>query len=225
MLIIFIRAIILYVLLIASVRLMGKHQLGQLQPSELAVTILISNIATLPVEDPDLPLITGIIPILTLASLDVLMSWIGLKSKIIRRLSCGKPVIIIKDGKIDQQKMKELRFTADDLIEAMRSSNIFDLNEIQFAVVETTGVVSFYQKYQYRNVTNEDLQLNQNTQNPPEMVIDDGNINIDALKRTGYGISWLTKKLSEKNLSLKNVFIMTLDSKGKSIIIERENKK
>ena len=225
MLIIFIRAIILYVLLIASVRLMGKHQLGQLQPSELAITILISNIATLPVEDPDLPLITGIIPILTLASLDVLMSWIGLKSKIIRKLSCGKPVIIIQDGKIDQQKMKELRFTADDLMEAMRSSDIFDINEIQFAVVETTGVVSFYQKYQYRNVTNQDLQLNQNTQNPPEMVIDDGKVNADALKRTGYGISWLKQMLSEKNLSLKDVFIMTLDSNGKNIVIEKERKK
>ena len=103
MTIVFIRAVILYMLLIFSVRFMGKHQIGELQPSELAITILISNIATLPVEDTSLPLLTGIIPILTLASLDVIMSWLGIKSKRLRNITCGKPVVIINNGRIDQK--------------------------------------------------------------------------------------------------------------------------
>lgn len=225
MLIIFLRAILLYVLLIATVRLMGKHQIGQLQPSELAITILISNIATLPVEDPTMPMITGIIPIVTLASLDVLMSWIGLKSKTIRRLSCGKPVIIINNGVIDQLKMRELRFTADDLIESMRAANIFDLSEIQFAVVETTGFVSFYQKYQYRNVTNQDLELKDCSINPPEIVIDDGILYDDALIRTGHNTGWLDHILTEKKLTIKDVFIMMVDCNGQHTIVEKKLKK
>ena len=131
MTVVFIRAVILYLLLLAAVRFMGKHQIGELQPSELAVTILISNIATLPVEDTGMPLFTGIIPVLTLACLDVVMSCIGVKSRVVRDLTGGKPVVIVSNGKIDQKKMRDLRFTVDDLIEAMHSLNIFDISEVQ----------------------------------------------------------------------------------------------
>ena len=158
--VVFIRAVILYVLLIFTVRLMGKRQIGELQPSELAITILISNIATLPVEDTGIPLLTGIIPILTLAGLDVIMSWLGIKSRTIRRFTCGKPVIIISGGQLDQKKMQSIRFTVDDLAASLRSQGIFDISEVQLAVVETTGTLSVYQKYSARNVTNGDMELN-----------------------------------------------------------------
>lgn len=225
MTIVFIRAVILYMLLIFSVRFMGKHQIGELQPSELAITILISNIATLPVEDTSLPLLTGIIPILTLASLDVIMSWLGIKSKRLRNITCGKPVVIINNGRIDQKKMKEIRFTVDDLTEALHSQNIFDISEVQFAVVETTGTVSVYQKYEYRNVTNGDMKLKSKSIDPPEIVIDEGVIVNDALERLNLSEDKLRSILEKEQLKVKDIFIMTLDSDMKHSIVRRENRK
>lgn len=225
MTIVFIRAVILYMLLIFSVRFMGKHQIGELQPSELAITILISNIATLPVEDTSLPLLTGIIPILTLASLDVIMSWLGIKSKRLRNITCGKPVVIINNGRIDQKKMKEIRFTVDDLTEALHSQNIFDISEVQFAVVETTGAVSVYQKYEYRNVTNGDMKLKSKSIDPPEIVIDEGVIVNDALERLNLSEDKLRSILEKERLKVKDIFIMTLDSNMKHSIVRRENRK
>lgn len=225
MTIVFIRAVILYMLLIFSVRFMGKHQIGELQPSELAITILISNIATLPVEDTSLPLLTGIIPILTLASLDVIMSWLGIKSKRLRNITCGKPVVIINNGRINQKKMKEIRFTVDDLTEALHSQNIFDISEVQFAVVETTGTVSVYQKYEYRNVTNGDMKLKSKSIDPPEIVIDEGVIVNDALERLNLSEEKLRSILEKERLKVKDIFIMTLDSNMKHSIVRRENRK
>ena len=225
MTIVFIRAVILYMLLIFSVRFMGKHQIGELQPSELAITILISNIATLPVEDTSLPLLTGIIPILTLASLDVIMSWLGIKSKRLRNITCGKPVVIINNGRIDQKKMKEIRFTVDDLTEALHSQNIFDISEVQFAVVETTGAVSVYQKYEYRNVTNGDMKLKSKSIDPPEIVIDEGVIVNDALERLNFSEEKLRSILEKERLKVKDIFIMTIDSDMKHSIVRRENRK
>lgn len=210
MLIIFIRAIILYCVLILTVRLMGKRQIGELQPSELAVTILISNIATLPVEDPSLPLITGLIPILTLGCLDVLMSYMGMRHGRIRTFMSGRPVVIVSGGVIDQQKMHELRFTVDDLLQAVRSENIFDISEVQFAVVETTGKVSVYPKYGSRNVTNSDLQIMGESADPPVLVIEDGILLEENLSFAGGEKGWLESELSERKLSIKDIYMATV---------------
>lgn len=220
--VVFIRAIILYLLLIFSVRLMGKRQIGELQPSELAVTILISNIATLPVEDTGLPLLTGIVPIITLASLDVLMSWLGIKNRAVRRLSCGVPVIIIRDGKLDQKQMKALRFTVDDLIAALRGQGVFDISEVQFAVVETTGNLSVYQKYPYRNVTNDDMSLKGKSKNPPEVIIADGEIVRGAMERLSLTEEWAENILKKEKTAVKDVFLMTVDDDRNYSLIEKE---
>lgn len=223
--VIFIRAVILYLLLIFSVRFMGKHQIGELQPSELAITILISNIATLPVEDVSTPLLTGIIPIITLAGLDVIMSCLGVKSRKIRLLTCGKPVVIINNGVIDQQKMKDIRFTADDLMEALHSKDIFDISEVQFAVVETTGAVSVYQKYEHRTVTNGDMKYKGKSIDPPEIVIDSGVIVRDAISRIGSNEDKLRSILEKEKIRQKDVFIMTMDCSGKYSVIKKEGRK
>ena len=146
MLIIFLRAFILYVLVIFSVRLMGKRQIGELQPSELVITILVSNIATLPIEDINLPILTGIIPIVSLVCFDVIMSSVTLKFKKVRRIVSGNPRIIVINGKIDQVAMKQLRYSLDDLMESLREQGIFDITEVQYAIVETTGKISVLQK-------------------------------------------------------------------------------
>lgn len=215
MLIIFLRAIILYCVLILTVRLMGKRQIGELQPSELAVTILISNIATLPVEDASIPLITGLIPILTIGSLDVIMSYMGMRHGRIRTFMSGRPVVIISDGKIDQKKMHELRFTVDDLMQAVRSQNIFDISEVQFAVVETTGKVSVYPKTQYQNATAGDLGKSGENSDPPILAVEDGIILEDNLKAAGTTSQRLKKELEKKNLSVKEIYLLTvLPSEG-----------
>ncbi|MBQ2823870.1 MAG: DUF421 domain-containing protein [Oscillospiraceae bacterium] len=222
MTVVFIRAVILYLLLLAAVRFMGKHQIGELQPSELAVTILISNIATLPVEDTGMPLFTGIIPVLTLACLDVVMSCIGVKSRTVRNLTGGKPVVIVSNGRIDQKKMRDLRFTVDDLIEAMHSLSIFDISEVQYAVVETTGTISIYQKYEYRNVTNKDMRLHGKSIDPPEIIIEDGSVIEENLKRTGIDMSRVNDILKKEKTIAKDIFLMTMDSEGTYSVVRKE---
>lgn len=219
MAVVFVRAVILYILLIFTVRLMGKRQIGELQPSELAITILISNIATLPVEDTGMPLLTGIIPIVTLASLDVIMSWLGMKSRMVRRFTCGKPVIIISGGRLDREKMKAIRFTVDDLAASLRSQGIFDINEVQFAVVETTGTLSVYQKYSARGVTNGDMKLCGENENPPEVVVADGEFVPEAMQRIGFTRERIEKALEKEKTVIGNVFLMTADKSGKYSII------
>lgn len=222
--VVFLRAVILYILLIFTVRLMGKRQIGELQPSELAITILISNIATLPVEDTGMPLLTGIIPIMTLASLDVIMSWLGMKSRIIRRFTCGKPVIIISDGKLDQKSMRSIRFTVDDLEESLRGQGIFDISEVQFAVVETTGKLSVYQKFSSRNVTNGDMQIKGTDENPSEVIIADGECLSDAMKRLGIDQRWIENTLKREKTDTENVFLMTVSPNRKYTLIKNELK-
>ncbi len=210
MLIIFIRAVILYCVLILTVRLMGKRQIGELQPSELAVTILISNIATLPVEDTSLPLITGLIPIITLGCLDVIMSYLGMRHGRIRTFMSGRPVVIISNGIIDQKKMHDLRFTVDDLMQAVRGQNIFDITEVEFAVVETTGKVSVYPKYGSRNVTNNDMGLSQNNADPPVLAVEDGILLEENLSSAGGDKNSLISELEKQSLKLKDIYMLTV---------------
>lgn len=222
MTVVFIRAVILYCVLIFSVRLMGKKQIGELQPSELAITILISNIATLPVEDLSIPLITGLLPVLTLVCLDVIMSWISLKSRKVRGLMSGEPVVVISNGKVDQQKLYNLRFTTDDLMEALRSKDIFDPEEVQFAVVETTGKISVYPKFKNRTVTNEDMNIKNVSSDPPAVVVQDGKVMESSLKRLGLGMGWLDKILNENGVRHNDIFMMTAETAGKYRIIKKE---
>ncbi len=222
MIVVFFRAIILYILIIFSIRLMGKRQLGELQPSEFVITIMLSNIATLPIQDTNLPMMMGIIPILTLVSLDVIISTISLKSRLLRRWVSGSPKIIIKDGEIDQKILKELRFTIDDLLESLRNLEVFDISEVQFAVVETTGNISVYQKFPYQNATNESLEIKGQTKNPPQLIVDDGKVIANSLKLIGFGEGWLREVIKDKKLELKDIFLMTADENGKVNIVRKE---
>lgn len=222
MAIVLVRAVILYALLAFSLRLMGKRQLGELQPSELVVTILISNIAAIPVEDSSVPMIMGIVPILTLVCIDVIMSGIMLKSSKIRKLMIGSPRIIVSNGKILQNEMKRLRYTVDDLTEAMREQSIFDITQIHYAIVETTGKINFMLKKDYQPAEKQDVQAGGSTQNPPSVIIRDGIVDKEQLTLLDLGEDWLKKILRENNLTEKKVFIMTADNGGKYTIIERE---
>ena len=221
MAIVLIRAVILYIVITFSLRLMGKRQLGELQPSELVVTILISNIAAIPVEDSSVPMIMGIVPILTLVCLDVIMSGIMLKSAKVRKLMIGSPRIIISEGDILQKEMKRLRYTVDDLTEAMREQQIFDITQIHYAIVETTGKINFLLKKDYQPAEKQDVQAGGSTDNPPSVIIRDGITENEQLRLLGLGEQWLTKILRENNVGIKGVFLMTADRNGNHTIVKK----
>ena len=168
--IVFIRAILLYLLIIFCLRLMGKRQLGELQPSELVITILISNIASLPIEDNSIPMIMGVVPIVVLVGFELIISGISLHSRRFRTLVSGKPVVLIQNGQIDQSAMKQLRFSIDDLMETLRGKSVFDLRDVQYAIVETTGQVNILQKYKAQTVTARMLDLKGSDADPPTVV-------------------------------------------------------
>lgn len=221
MLIVFIRAIILYILIIFSIRLMGKRQLGELAPSELVVTILVSNIATLPIEDINIPLVMGVIPILTLVCLDVLMSLVTLKYRSVRKLVSGSAKIIISDGRIDQAMLKKLRFSTDDVMESLRGLQIFDISQVQYAIVETTGKISAYLKDDYQTVTNERFS-HKSPQNPPTLLIDNGVLIKGALGEIHKSQKWLEGILRQQKTKIGDIFYMSADKAGKYTLIKKE---
>lgn len=223
-LIVFFRAIILYFLIILSIRLMGKRQIGELQPSELVITILLSNIATLPIEDINIPMLMGVIPIFTLVCLDVLMSWLSLYSRKVRRFFSGTPKIIISDGKVDEAVMRSLRFSVDDLMESLRSVQVFDISEVQLAIVETTGKISVYQKKYAQPCTPEILGLQTQSKNPPQLIISDGEVLENALRFIGLERSQLDKILRSESAAVKDIFMMICDEDKDYTIIKKKGR-
>lgn len=223
MLIIFIRGIVLYILVIFSIRLMGKRQIGDLSPSELVITILISNIATLAMEDSSLPLLTAVIPLFTLVCLDVLSSYLCMKSRKVRRTISGKPEIVISGGTIDQNSLRKLRYTIDDLMSALRTQGIFDISQVQYAVVETTGVVSAMLKPEFQPLTPNAAALPESepAQDPPQAIISDGDF-IESVKNR-YGVNYedIVKQLKHNHLEVGDVFLCTIDASGELKIVEK----
>lgn len=224
MFIVFFRVLIVYVIIVAGLRLMGKRQLGQLQPSELVVTIMVSNIATMSIEDSNVPLMGGVIPILTLVIFDVIVSALTLKSKTARRIISGTPRVIIRDGKIDQQELKELRFTIDDMMEQLRGNNIFDIRDVAFAIVETTGQLSVYQKFEAQPLTAKTLGLQGQPADsaPPVVIISDGVVIDSGLKYCNLRYEWLEKTVTDHGYNTKDIFLMTCNRQADYLIVPVE---
>jgi uncharacterized membrane protein YcaP (DUF421 family) len=213
MLILVIRAFLLYLLVIFALRLMGKKQLGELQPSELVSTILVSNIATISLEDPNLPMLAGVIPILLIVSLDVFISVITLKRGKARKILSGSPRVLIAGGVINQKEMAQLRFTIDDLYEAMRDANIFDVAQVQYAIVETTGKINFLDKAQSQAT------------DPPIAIIKDGELCENALDMIGREDQWLRQTLFDNDIARSQVFLMTAHRDGTYNLIKKDSAK
>ena len=211
--IVVIRTIVLYLTIVLALRIMGKRQLGELQPAELVVTILVSNIATLSIEDTNIQLLGSILPIFTLVSCEVLISVICLKSKKARHIISGNPRIVIRNGEIDQQELKNLRWSLDDLTEQLRQGGYFDIREVGFAIVETAGTLSVYPKFGARPVTAEQMQIppDGTPDTPPMTIISDGDIDDNALTFLNLRRPWLDKILAEKEIKASDVFLMTCD--------------
>lgn len=225
MIISLIRAVILYTLIIFAIRLMGKRQIGQLQPGELAITILISNIAVLPIEDINVPLALGAVPILTLVCFELLISVLSMKSARLRTILSGKPIFVIENGKINQKAINSLRFTIDDLMEGLRSCEVFDISQVAYAIVETNGTMSVIKKFSSQNVTAQMLKLQNQKTTIPLIIVSDGKIVNDNLKEIGLTKKWLFNELQKENINKNDIFIMTADTNKNTFINLKETKK
>lgn len=225
MLISLIRAAILYVIVIAAMRILGKRQIGELQPAELVVTILLSEILVIPMQDNDVPLLNTIVPVLLIIGFEILVSVISLKSVKFRSLLQGNSLIVIRNGVLDQQQLKRLRFTTDDLLEALRKKDVFDISTVQYAVVETDGSMSVLLKSDYETVENKDLDIKTDESVFNSVVICDGKIIQSDFKECGMSYPELQKYLKKKHINPKQVMLMTMDKNGRTVIIDKDDKK
>ena len=216
-----IRTSILYLVVIIGIRLMGKRQIGDMQPNELVVTLLISEIAAIPLQDTDQPVFIGVVAILVLVFLEIIVSILSLKSFFVRKLLNGKSVVIIKNGVVDQQAMRNVRMTVVDLIELLRDKDVFDINDVAFAVLEVNGNLSILLKKDAQTVSIKDLKLKMPDSALPLPVISDGKIIYESLKALEISAKELNEILKRENTTVKQVFLMTLDRNKNHTIVNK----
>ena len=221
----FFRSIIIYVIVLVVMRLMGKREIGQMQPFELAISIMIADLATIPMADIGIPISNGIIPILGLLVMHLIISVINLKSSKIRELICGKPTILIYRGKIDEEKMKKERLTLNELEEKLRSNNVMNLGDVEYAVLETSGDISVIQKPNKRNTTPEDFNIMPDYEGIPYNLVIDGKVMNDNLKRIGKNYEWLKKQTKKFNIMPEEALIVTINGKGDIFYQKKETRK
>ena len=219
-----IRTIVIYFVVIFAVRVMGKRQVGDLQPGELVITILISEIAAMPLQDGNAPILVGIIAILTLVVAEILVSFLSMKFLFIRRIINGSSAVIIKDGVIDQKLLKKLRVTAPDVMEVLRGQEVFDISSVSYAILETNGSLSVMLRPDERTATQKNLNGTPDNSKMPFLVVSDGDIIKDELKLIKTDEGAIKRTLNKKKIQLKDVFIMTMDSDGNTDIILKEKK-
>lgn len=217
-----IRTVILYVLAIVSIRVMGKRQIGELQPSDLVVTLLISQIISIPIQDTDIPLVNTLIPIFLLVGFEILTSVFNMKSIKFRTFMQGHPVVIINDGVLNQKLLKDLRFTIDDLLEALRQKDIFDIAQVQYAVVETNGQISVLLKAEYDTVTREDLKLYPDPQGFKCTVVIDGKIVTQDFSICNMDKNKVHKIAKKEKIKIQDIMLMTVDAAGNHTIIRKD---
>lgn len=210
-----IRTMILYILVLITIRIMGKKEIGQLEPFELAITIMISELASLPMQDTRIPLINGVIPIITLLLLEVIIAWIQLKSEKTRSIITGKPSILISNGQIQEREMKNQKLNLNDLLEELRLKGYFDIEEIEYAILETSGQISLLPKINKVPATKEDMKIKIKENTLPVTLILDGKINCENLKDINKTEQWLRDEMKKHQISSeKNILIACLNSQG-----------
>lgn len=220
----FFRTVILYLILMVGLRLMGKRQIGELEPSELVLTLIISDLAAVPMQDFGIPLVNGVFPIVTLLCLSLLLSFFSLKSIRFRGLVCGHPTVIIREGRILQQNMARNRFTVDELYEQLRGQGYSDLSSVKYAILETSGQVSVLPYTKDSPITPKGIDLSlQDDVTLPVLLINDGHVMNGNLKASGYDQTWLDSQLKARRLtSPRQVFLMTVDETGTVVCVAKE---
>lgn len=217
-----IRSLILYIIIILGMKMMGKRQISDFQTSELVITIMISNIAAIPMGDTAQPLLSSLIPIAILICSEIFISFLMLKNSKIRHFICGKPIIVINEGEIDQQALKYLRISTEDLFEQLRQKDVFSIQDVWFAIMETNGNLSVMPKAQKQPPTSEILKLKTKDPNIETIIVSDGNVAFSSLRECGLDQSWLAKTLKAQNIKLNDIFLMTANKAKEYKIIKKE---
>lgn len=224
MLLTFFRTIFLYIIVLIVMRLMGKREIGQLQPFELAISIMIADLATIPMAETGIPITSGIVPILGLLVMHLIISLINIKSLKAREIICGKPSILIYRGKIQEKKLKKERFTINELEERLRGQNIFNIGDVEYAILETSGQVTVIQKPNRRNVIPEDLDIMPEYEGIAYDLVVDGKIMRENLHKLDKDYNWLVEQLEPYEILPEQALIVTIDGKGNFFCQEKEKK-
>lgn len=225
MITIFIRTMILYILVVVAVRIMGKAELSELQPYELVIIIMISELASLSMEKVETPFINGVVAISTLVFLQIIVSFITLKSEKARAIICGKPSILIKNGKIIDKELKKLRINMNDLIEQLRTKNFSNIDDVEFAILETNGDLSVIPKATKKPLTPEDMNISMDREYLPISIIIDGKINHQNLTKSPVDFNWIYKELKKRKIDDINEILYASVDQNKALSIYLKNKK
>ena len=204
----------MYILVLVTMRLMGKREIGQLQPFELAIAIMIADVASVPMANVGVPIFSGIIPILALLAVNLVISNINLKSVTLRKVICGKPTILVYRGKIDEKALKKEKLTVNELQERLREDNVFNLGDVEFAILETSGQISVIQKPEKRNTTPADFNITPEYEGIPYDLVVDGKIMYENLKALGKDEKWLEKEVGKFKIKPNQALIVTIDGKS-----------
>ena len=223
MLITFFRSILIYIFVLIVMRLMGKREIGQLQPFELAIAIMIADLASIPMTDPGIPISNGIISILGLLVMHLIISIINMKSIKAREVICGRPTILVYRGKIDEKALKKERFTINELEERLRGNNVINLGDVEYAILETSGQVTVIQKHEKRNTIPEDFNIVPEYEGIPYDLVVDGKIMDDNLKALGKNREWLKKQVEKFKMKPEEALVVTYDGKGQIFCQKKES--
>ena len=225
MLLSYIRTIALYLILVAVVRLMGKRQIGQMEPAEFVVTMLVANLAAIPMQDGGIPLYSGLVPILTVLGVELLLSAFCLRSIRFRRLLCGKPVILIDNGKILRDNLQRTRVTLDELTELLRQCNVLRPETVQYAILETNGNLSVVPYPQHTPAVAKDVGITPKKQQIPYTIIADGNLYEENLRLLGKDRAWLERVLHDKGGQPDSTLLLMADKEEKVFFVPMEGTK
>lgn len=222
MLTLFIRAIVLYLVVIAVIRLLGKRQLGQLEPSEVAVTMLVADLAAFPMQEKNITVLTGVVPILAVLAMEVVLSFLSMRSIKIRKMLCGKPVILMENGRFLQDNMRKNRVTLDELVSHLRQNNVIDPSVVQYAILETGGNLSVFLRGEERPATAKEAGVTPQPESLPVTIISDGRIMEENLRLAGKDSRWLQKILSKEKATPQETFLLTVDQDNQVRFFKKE---
>ncbi len=218
----YIRTILLYLVLIAVIRLMGKRQIGQMEPMEFVVTMLVANLASVPMQDGGIPLISGLVPIVTVLGVELILSHLSLQSIKLRRLLCGKPVIIMENGIILHKQLRKTGITLDELTSHLRQHNILDPRTVQYAILETNGNLSVFPYPKHNPPSARDAGIQASAQQLPITLVADGKLLTQNLQVAGKDIAWVQKVLLAEGATLEDTLLLTVDKSDHRIFYRKE---
>ena len=218
------RTVLFYGILILVIRLMGKRQIGQMEPSEFVVTMLVANLAAIPLEQTDFPLHSGIIPIFTVLFLEIAVSWLSMRSIKLRKFLCGKPIILMENGTILQKNLRKSRITLDELTAKLREKDVLDLKTVQFAILETNGNLSVFPYPKHQPATAKDAGIQAAKQYLPITLVSDGKLLPDNLSLAKKDVRWVEKTLAQHHARIEDTWLLTVDGSDQIVFYRREER-